>query len=798
VSQQPEPNPQDRDLRATLSTLDKLLDRQLQRVRGRFLLHGSGFVLAAALGAIVGYYLIDRSLQLPAGVRVLATIALAAWLGYEVYRRVVLPQSKRLLRTDVAIALERRFPALQERLITAHQLGARLGETEGALRDESPAMVRAVVEQAASEARALPVHEFFDTPRTRRLWTLGVSLAALLVTLFAVDPDGVRAFGARLFGTNTAYPRATTLVVELPPPSTDYRIEYPSSTTAVVTLAAGADLPVLVRAEGVVPREVDLVVRGARGMPPTVAMTPRRDDGRRFRYLFRRVREGMTFYARGNDDPRGDRTIEVRVVQPPRVGTIRTKVELPAYAAASIDETPEEIEGGAVEALVGSTVSISVEPTTAVDSAMLRFLESEREVELTPEGVTDDSGRPARFVGRFPVQGSDRYQVELLGDIGLRDPDPGTYPVVAIEDLAPAGRLLLPDDGSAVNFFLPTGLLPLRLLASDDFGLGRVDLEIVGGRAERTVTLDLLEGRPDAPGTGPREFVTTRLVPLASTLAPTAGESLTIEVDLADRREPEALTTELPGRPVYIVEPIELARRIAGQLRQVREEVEEARTLQQQRVEFRAGLEEDIAAGAKLVELRSTLARIEVGQGRVLTSATRLHRELMRSFDVHLFNRIEESVHAERVLELYREWHAEHAVAEAQAPGFYRAVSEARNDGRIGAMEKTLDPILEMVRSCDRLATDLAPRAVETFESALILDDRQALQERLARAGELQAKILAELDALLVRLDRWNEFQDVVGMARALRNAQLDILNRTESEAEDATEGDRPNNRGGR
>ncbi|MEO0763306.1 MAG: extracellular solute-binding protein, partial [Pseudomonadota bacterium] len=52
------------------------------------------------------------------------------------------------------------------------------------------------------------------------------------------------------------------------------------------------------------------------------------------------------------------------------------------------------------------------------------------------------------------VQDSDRYQVELVGEEGLRDPDPGTYPVVAIEDLAPAGRLFLPDDGSAVTFTL--------------------------------------------------------------------------------------------------------------------------------------------------------------------------------------------------------------------------------------------------------------------------------------------------------------------------------------------------------
>ena len=42
-------------------------------------------------------------------------------------------------------------------------------------------------------------------------------------------------------------------------------------------------------------------------------------------------------------------------------------------------------------------------------------------------------------------------------------------------------------------------------------------------------------------------------------------------------------------------------------------------------------------------------------------------------------------------------------------------------------------------------------------------------------------RIESELEALLAQLDEWNEFQDLIHQARALRDAQRDVESRTRS-----------------
>ena len=56
----------------------------------------------------------------------------------------------------------------------------------------------------------------------------------------------------------------------------------------------------------------------------------------------------------------------------------------------------------------------------------------------------------------------------------------------------------------------------------------------------------------------------------------------------------------------------------------------------------------------------------------------------------------------------------------------------------------------------------------------------RSLTAALTEAAQLQAKIAATLQDLLGRLDEWNDYQDLVQEARALRERQRDVQNRTE------------------
>src|SRR5262249_21554409 len=157
--------------------------------------------------------------------------------------------------------------------------------------------------------------------------------------------------------------------------------------------------------------------------------------------------------------------------------------------------------GGGGEALPGTAIALAVSVTDQVTIAVAVFLESGKRLPLDPTAVSDDSGTVTAFVGRFTVETGDRYQVELTARNGLRNPNPGTYPVNALQDYAPVGHWLLPHDESG-TLLLPDALLCVRGEAHDDFGLLQARLRIDAGNA-REKELQLLHADAAAPPNQP-------------------------------------------------------------------------------------------------------------------------------------------------------------------------------------------------------------------------------------------------------------------------------------------------------
>jgi hypothetical protein len=758
-------------LRAWSDEIDAVLAEQLARIRRRFLVHGLGWVVAAAAIGLCLYYALDRALELPAPVRVITTLVGLTYVGFGVERRLRYPLRRAFGRDDVAIAIERRFPELREQLVTAHELKNSLGADPSALRDQSADMVARVVEEAAARIRTLPVGEILTPRRTVRVWSVAAMAAISLGTLGITQGEAFRVFVLRSLGMAVEYPRRTQLFIELPEDDSAFRITRGEG-SAEVRISTGADLPVLVRAEGVIPREAYLVLAGGRGLPPEISMAQR--PGERFRHVFRRVQSDFSFHARGGDDPRGDLEVFVRTIDPPLVGTIETELTYPAYTGLP----PANQRGGAVEALIGTEVRVVVRATTPVERAALHFLDSDAPLELTPVELVDDSGAGQTFEGRFTVTSMDRYQVELVHREGLTNPRPGTYPIVALEDHGPVGRVLLPA-GDDVQVVLPTGRLPVRIEAKDDFGLARVTVEASTARAENASKILLHDRERDGES---RSIVTTVLLDvdaLEPGEGPRQGDTVSLGFALTDNRVPEQNRTDLARRQVYVVDSADLARRIAGHFRRIRDQVE--RATEQQRTQSNAleGLQEELPDPRDGRDPR--LVTQQVGEARVVQTLRRIRDDLMQAYDVHLFNGLEgaDSTQAPRVEQAYVDWHQARAEAIAFDPGFYRQLGRDQAEGRIGPMEQALDPILDMVLRTDRIVEDDGQAAMRALDEASVADTQTRLGELLAEVRIRQTRILADLELLLGQLDEWNEFQDVVQQARALRDAQRDIEYRT-------------------
>jgi hypothetical protein len=315
----------------------------------------------------------------------------------------------------------------------------------------------------------------------------------------------------------------------------------------------------------------------------------------------------------------------------------------------------------------------------------------------------------------------------------------------------------------------------VRIDAHDDSGLTGVTLALQHGAGEPS-RLALLSA-----STPPRkEAVLSELLEVRDILGAEAKGTtgIVMQVSLVDNKAPVAGTTELPPRIVQIVDGAQLTASIARLFRGLREEISQSFDLQ---VDRRARLEDLTTGGtAPGGDLAQTLTGIEVGQGRIANSAERVHRGLMRAFDMHLWNRLEPGQNQAKVVDAWRARAAALTEAVALDPGFYRELQAARAAGTIGALEQCLDPILLMIALADGIATTHGPAVARALTEAQVARndaDRVALQQR-AIAGQKQ--IETALQQLLLRLEEWNDYQDLIQEVRALRDTQRDLQGRTE------------------
>jgi hypothetical protein len=362
----------------------------------------------------------------------------------------------------------------------------------------------------------------------------------------------------------------------------------------------------------------------------------------------------------------------------------------------------------------------------------------------------------------------------------LTNPHPGTYQLLAIPDHAPVGNVLSPENDN-LNVVLPDGIIPVRIQAGDDFGLTKGTLTLQSDKGNTTMERVVFQQQPDDPPS--KEHILQDFVDLAQPSAEHArvsvGQTLLITAELWDNRLPEANHTKLTPRQIYVIGETDLLRRVAGHFRRVREAVEQNLRLQIDRHERLLDALENLGTDANVTR-QVAITAIEVAQARIQGAAGRIHSQLMRAVDFHLFNRLDPANAAKKMLALYRDFHTNNRRAERFLPEFYRDVTARRRDGRLGTME-VLDPILEMTEAAGQMAAELAPKALKQIGKARVASSAQAAKAALRTAAADQSAIIKVLQELLSRLDRWNEFQDLIDNTRSLRDKQRDIRNRTQS-----------------
>jgi hypothetical protein len=202
-----------------------------------------------------------------------------------------------------------------------------------------------------------------------------------------------------------------------------------------------------------------------------------------YRHGFDNVRESFR-YRFESADLRTEE-YEITVIHRPVINRISAVITFPPYT----ETTPETIGtiAGRIYAMKGSMVELTGETSKPVGAGRIDF-ERAPDLPLTPF--------PSGFSGLFTVTGDDTFSIGIVDTAGLGNERAIRYPIVALDDMAPAIEIINPEDGA----YLPLSMeVLLQYEAADDFGLSAVRLRYLREGKEkefRTLEIPLLSGAP--------------------------------------------------------------------------------------------------------------------------------------------------------------------------------------------------------------------------------------------------------------------------------------------------------------
>ncbi len=787
------------------------LERLLQAVRADLVravvLSSAGSALLAFAGAAVFAFLADFVLGVPRAVRLWHTLLIvgaplwALWhFGLKNVRRI--PD-----RAGLALLAQRADPDADELLVSAVGFQAEPGEAHprsgvpGARRSDAdassptapsptaPPLRAALVERvlARADARAARIDRrpLFDRSGPLQRLAAGALSAIALAAAFSAAPAHGIVFLERLLGRDTPWPNATQLAIEIPLPEGAARVRPLGEHGLEVEVARGTDVPILVRARGKAPREVQLDFGSGRRV--TVARVGGGEArGGTYRTVLRGVQEDTQFAARGGDDQSGRAQVRLFVLQPPEVVGLALGIEPPAHTG----RPAEVVFDRGARVVAGSMLSVVLRTDPVDVTGRARLLPEDVLIDLVPRPYPGaDALEGLGF--EFEATQSVRLRFELTDSRGLANPDPGLFAIDVVPDRPPELEQIAPTRTEVETS--ARGAVALRVLAKDDFGLARF-----GWRA-RIAGVEAWTHGDDFAAPAPQTVADAVAVPqreragsvrldvgalLAAGAAPTrevAGAQIELEAFASDNAQPPQ-EGKSSGVRVRVLADDELLRRVQERLGRARAQAAALATLQRERRE-RVGELLGAHDAAETADTRGDARAISSalnGQRRIEADAETLVRDLTGVVELAVYARLDPG--ADDLLERldgllaasstrsfqiapwqeFIAWHAERPAPPAGAPaaGFATHLVGLANLG------------LELRAKDARSAT-------EALEIALGAVDAPPRRAALERAYAAQASALARLEDLLERLSEWDDFQSVLSQTRDMLERQRGLRERT-------------------
>jgi hypothetical protein len=683
-----------------------------RRARRLMLLQAVAKVVTAILVALLATGAIDYLLRSDdRGLRILLSGTVCTVAVWSLSIWLIATMRHRLSIIQVAQQMERRYPELLSDLSSAAAFLKGPTDEIGV----STALRRAAIEQAQRETGIRSFDHVVD--RRPTLWVLLAmqTLIVVVLVLFYLAPEtsltGLRRL-AMPFAESPWPPRHELVIVGAP-----------------LAIPAGGDFSFSVsNRDGRLPR--DLVVQywfagRPEGDVDEYMLKPNSDEDR-VAHELSGVTVEFKYRVLGGDD-RDMAWRFVRVIEPAELISLQSTILPPAYAP-----WPPRSSSGDVSALVGSKIEIAGTATKPLAAATIHVGSGDR-VEQFSANI-DASGYKftlsADQIRSWVVAESGEYWITL------RDVEAGVshesrrWSVEAVVDQPPTLQVHQP---VTISLATPFGILPVRIEATDDVAISKVELVAAHpapGRASIRQRLyqratDLKKQRPTTitrDGVARDVITVDQRCDVATLGGETAGQTLKLRFIATDVMQQVAQSDLLE---VSIISPDDLVDQIAERQSQLIKRLQEAFAKQEEvlsatrdlRIQASDGVEMDLAA-LRAIDFRQRQVQqllADEGDG-VLYQLEQLVEELLR-------NRLDES----------------------DLCGNLRAASGSLALLNVGELAS---------------AGNLVSAALRTAESEN--PDAAKTSDLLTRASDAQEQVVASLNDILDKMVEWDRYNTIL------------------------------------
>lgn len=367
---------------------------------------------------------------------------------------------------DVRIAryIEERHPVLQDRLVSAVELGNR-----EAFSSSPHPILPLLLRDALQRSQNIPVKSLFNPREPYLSSALALAMILFFVLLQMFGPNFFQYATLKLYA-NWFTPQAVSL----------YRIDVTPGNSEV---RKGSDQLVTAQLIGFDSSDVQLFSR--RGSSPNwekSRMEPQKGSNS-FGFLFLDIGEKVHYYAQSGNVRSPEFAISVTDVA--RVERINLTYNFPKYTGLP---SRQEEDGGEISAVKETRVDIQAQTNIEAASARI-LLEDGTAIPMQKTGEK-------QFLGQIEVKKDSSYKIELTDTARHSAVGSHEYPITALEDQPPLISMLKPGRDKKVTQ-LEEVLAEVK--ANDDFGLSSLKFHfMVNGGQENVVDLFQRE-KGDAP-----------------------------------------------------------------------------------------------------------------------------------------------------------------------------------------------------------------------------------------------------------------------------------------------------------